>query len=189
MRLLPWRPQGWTVDDVHLLSRGDGCKYELIDGALWVEPPPPPEHARVIERLAGVLAQAAAETDLRVAAWRLAATTAQVQIQPDVVLGNRTRLRPDVVVVAEPAGRPDASAISLVVEITEQATQLVDRSLRSVLWSDVGLTHFWRLELDPLLLVAHVLDGEEYRETGRFVDEVRIDEPFQLRFRLTDLVA
>lgn len=84
VRLLPWRPGGWTVHDLHLLPRGDGCKYELVDGALWVEPPPPPEHARMIERLMGALTEASAGTDLRVATWQPSAPQELAELEPDL---------------------------------------------------------------------------------------------------------
>lgn len=254
MRLVPWRPGGWTVDDLHLLPHGDGCKYELIDGALWVEPPPPPEHADVIERLAGALAEAATGTELRVAPWRsspqpelselapqvddevtwvgvedpdrdgwrvehlesvpqgvwlelvdgsihlppqptqehqagvralaarLSASMASVLVQPDVVLGGRIRLRPDVLVAGA------AATPFLVLEVTEQTTRLVDRVLRPVLWSNSGLPHFWRLDLERLGLVTYQLDGDAYRETGCYADEVDLDHPVRLRLRLDELL-
>lgn len=254
MRLLPWRPGGWTVDDLHLLPRGDGCKYELWDGALWVEPPPPPEHARVIEALTAALTEATADADVDVVPWRpsappelidldpdldaetswvgvgdpgpdgwcvehiehvpravwlelvegsihllpeptaehqavvralaarLSAATAQVQAQPDIVLDRRTRLRPDIWV-----GQAVTSAARLVLEVSEPTTRLVDNLLRPALWSDVGLPHFWRLDLDDMALVTYALEGEAFLETGRFTDEVAVDEPVPLRFRLADL--
>lgn len=256
MRLLPWRPGGWTVDDLHLLPRGDGCKYELWDGALWVEPPPPPEHARVVEALTAALADAADGTDVSVAPWRpasqpelldlephlddetswvgvddpardgwcvehiervprgvwlelvegsihllpeptaehqavvqavtatLRAAATQVQVQPDVVLDRRTRLRPDVVL-----GSAAPRAAHLVLEVTEDTTRTVDRLLRPALWSAAGLAHFWQLELDPLELVTYALVGDVYRETGRFTDGVVTDEPVALRFRLDQLTV
>ncbi len=256
MKLLPWRPGGWTTDDLHLLPRGDGCTYELCDGALWVEPPPPPAHARVVEALAAVLAEATAGTDVDVAPWRpspppdlvdldpdlddatswvgvgdpaaadgwsvehvehvpqgiclelvegsihllpepteehqaavrklataLSTTGAQVQTQSDVVLGRRTRLRPDVLV-----GDPATGPARLVIEVSEQTTQTVDRLLRPALWSETGVAHFWRLDLDDRVLITHELAGDVYRETARLTDEVVVDVPVPLRFRLADLL-
>ena len=39
------------------------------------------------------------------------------------------------------------------------------------------------------VLLTHVLEGDVYRETGRFLDEVALEEPVPLRFRLADLMA
>lgn len=57
-----------------------------------------------------------------------------------------------------------------------------------VQYAAAGIPHFWRLELDPLVLVVHRLTGAAYEEVGRFEDEVRVDEPVPLDFRLADLV-
>ena len=62
-----------------------------------------------------------------------------------------------------------------------------DRIAKPAQYAAAGIPHFWRLEPDALL--THVLDGETYRETGRFADEVVVDEPVALRFPLAQLLA
>ena len=49
--------------------------------------------------------------------------------------------------------------------------------------------HFWRLELDPLLLVVHRLAGSAYEITGSYDDQVQLDEPVQVSFRLATLLG
>lgn len=51
---LPFRPEGWTVDDLGELP-DDGYRYELIDGALLVSPPPELPHQYLTGRLVAVL--------------------------------------------------------------------------------------------------------------------------------------
>jgi hypothetical protein len=92
------------------------------------------------------------------------------------------------VVREEHAGRPECG-IRLVVEVTESWTRAVDRTLRPHVWAQAGVPHYWRLDLEGRCLVSHELaDGEVYRETGRYTDDVVLDEPVALRFRLADLL-
>lgn len=52
---LPFRPDGWTVDDLELLPEDDPFRYELVDGSLLVTPPPRPWHDDLGSQLALVL--------------------------------------------------------------------------------------------------------------------------------------
>ena len=44
----------WTLEELHGLP-DDGNKYELIDGELYVTPPPNPEHETILARLSRIL--------------------------------------------------------------------------------------------------------------------------------------
>ncbi len=72
--------------------------------------------------------------------------------------------------------------------MTDAVTELTDRLVKPVEYAAAGIPHFWRLELEPLSLVVHALDGKAYRETRRLDDEVLLDEPDILHFRLADLL-
>lgn len=157
-------PQGWCVEHIDHVPRG--VWLELVEGSIHLLPEPTAAHQAVVRSLT----------------TRLSAVALQVQAQPDVVLDMRTRLRPDVL-VSDAAG----SAPRLVVEVSEQTTRTVDRLLRPALWSHIGLAHFWRLDLDDRVLITYALEGETCRETCRFTDEVVVEQPVPLRFRLADL--
>jgi len=51
--------RGWTLADLAGLPE-DGCRYELVDGALLVSPPPTQRHQELGSNLRDVLQQAAA---------------------------------------------------------------------------------------------------------------------------------
>lgn len=64
-----------------------------------------------------------------------------------------------------------------------------DRLVKSAQYAAAGVVHFWRLELSAApVLLTHELEGRVYRETGRFLDEVLLDRPVPLRFRLGELL-
>jgi Uma2 family endonuclease len=175
---LPWRPDGWTVDDLDLLP-DDELRYELFDGALLVTPPPQIRHddlaAQLVLRLAGVL-----PPEHRVAAAAGVYFDRHNYRQPDVSVYRREAL-------AGP--RLAAADVLLAVEIMSPTSVSTDRIAKPAQYAAAGIRYFWRLELEPLVLVTHVLNGDVYSEAGRFTDDVAVEEPVPLCFRLTDLMA
>lgn len=167
-------PDGWTVDE---LPDRDTLRYELVDGALLVSPPPRPRHSGVAAALHLLLAGAAT------AEW-------VVLESPGVNVDRRNYREPDVAVVRRAALDRDAlvpSDVVLAVEVMSPGSVANDRLAKPALYASAGIPHFWRVELEPLLLVAHELEGQVYREVARFTEEVITSSPVRLRFRLDDL--
>lgn len=178
MTTLPFRPEGWTVDDLGDLP-DDGFRYELLDGALLVTPPPELLHQYAAHSLA-----AAVQRHLPA---RLAVVTA-----PGLYYDPRNYRIPDVVVfprelLGRPRHRLRPTDVVIAVEITSPGSERTDRVLKPAEYAAAGVPHFWRLDLEPLQLVTHDLDEGVYRETGRYDDEVRIEQPVPLILRLADL--
>lgn len=179
MTTLPFSPDGWTVDDLDLLP-DDPFHYELVDGALLVTPPPGPRHGRVAMRLA-VRLVALVDND----EWDVLADIG-------TYFDRRNYRQPDVLVCrreAVEAGRVHAPDVLLAVEVMSPSSVSTDRVAKPAQYAAAGIPHFWRIELAPAVLVQHRLDGDVYGEVGRFDDEVVLDDPFALRFRLTDLTG
>jgi Uma2 family endonuclease len=177
MTTLPLRPDGWTVDDLGDLP-DDGLRYELVDGALLVTPPPDLGHDDLAGQIAQLLA-AVLPPHLRV-----------TQV-PGVTFGLSDYRQPDVVVYprsAVPQGRLTPADVVLAVEVVSPSSQSTDRVTKPAQYAAAGIGRYWRVERHPLVLMVHALDGDVYRETGRFDDEVVVDEPVTLRFRLADLL-
>lgn len=176
---LPTRRDGWTVDDLDDIP-DDGMRYELVDGSLYVSPPATVGHNSAAFRL-GVLLDAALDDT-----WR-------VVPGPGVVLDRRNYREPDLVVVRPTAleGRFAAAGdVLLAVEVMSPSSVTDDRLTKPAQYARAGIPHYWRLERGSQpVLVTHQLDGEVYRETGRAVDEVILDRPVALRFRLRDLLV
>jgi Uma2 family endonuclease len=175
---LPLRPDGWTVEDLELLP-DDDLRYELVDGALLVTPPPLAVHNLVANELSYLL------HDLLPREW--------VAIAPgSIEFDMRNWRMPDLVVATRECMRrkyPRPGEVLLAVEVMSPNSRSTDRLVKPAQYAAAGIPHFWRFEQsEPLLLLTHVLDGDVYRETGRYTDVVAVDDPVPLRFRLADLL-
>jgi Uma2 family endonuclease len=166
---------GWTVDD--LLE--DGLRrYELVDGALLVTPPPELRHDEAAMALRDLLHAALRPQ------WR-------VLTAAGLPLDRRNYRLPDVVVydrAASARGRIEPGDVHLAVEVMSPSSVSNDRVAKPVQYAAAGIPHFWRLELDPLVLVVHRLTGEAYEVVVRSEDEVRLEEPVPVWFRLGTLL-
>jgi Uma2 family endonuclease len=149
-----------------------------VDGTLIVSPPPPNRHNVVANRLDRLLARAlpprwesvapgSVEFDIR--NWRA----------PDLVVVDRACL-------TQKYARPDQALLA--VEVMSPSSMSNDRVTKPAQYAAAGIPHFWRVEPAEPLLWTYRLAGDIYRETNRFDDEVVVDEPVPLRFRLADLL-
>ena len=103
----------------------------------------------------------------------------------------RNYREPDVVVYRRAAsgrGRIESTDVVLAVEVMSPSSLANDRVAKPAQYAAAGIAHFWRVELDPLVLVTHVLDGDAYREAGRFDDLVEVHDPVALAFPLAQLL-
>lgn len=176
---LPAHREGWTVDDLDDVP-DDGMRYELVDGALLVSPPATVGHNSAAFEL-GVLLRAALGDD-----WRIVPA-------PGVVLDRRNYREPDLVVLRRQALESRLAAASdvlLAVEVMSPSSVTDDRLVKPAQYAAAGIAHYWRLERGAApVLVTHELEGGVHRESGRFTDEVVVDSPVALRFRLGALLS
>lgn len=167
---------GWTVDD---LPDDDLFRNsELVDGALLVNPPPSLRHQEVVMAMARLLLPHLPDE------WR-------VVVEAGVRFDARNYRQPDVVVydaAASSRNRIEPRDVHLAVEVMSPGSLSADQVTKPAQYAAAGIAHFWRLELDPLVLVVHRLVGGAYALVGRFDDEVRLDEPVAVRFRLASLL-
>lgn len=170
--------EGWTVDDLDQLA-DDGLHYELVDGILKVSPPAPIPHNAIASGLVVLLAP------LLDRSWLVVAPGA-------VQLDRHNRREPDLMVVRRAGARvknADPADVLLAVEVMSPSSRTDDRLVKPAQYAAAGIAHYWRIEPAEPVLVTHALDGDVYRETGRFRDEVVLTEPVAVRFRLTDLMV
>ena len=168
----PYPVDAFTVDDLP-----EDVRCELVDGALLVVPPAELRHDEVAAALVAVL-HAVLPHDLRVMGPRGVHFDRRNYRVPDVVVYRRA---------ARDRNRIDPENAVLVVEVVSPSSVSTDRVAKPAQYAAAGIPHFWQLELDPLVLVTHAL-GDAYRVTGRYDDEVAVDEPVPLRFRLEELL-
>jgi hypothetical protein len=163
-------PDGWMVDDVPELLARTEVRTEIDGGLVLLAPQPTVRHLVVVENLRGLLGDVAEQAGLRL---------------------DHDRFRRVDVLVPKPARGGSLLSphdVLLAVEVMDETSKLMDQLVKPVEYAAAGIPHFWRLELEPLSLVVHALDGDVYRETGRLDDEVLLDEPVILHFRLADLL-
>jgi Uma2 family endonuclease len=176
MATLPFSLDEWTVDDLP----DEGTRlYELVDGALLVNPPPRLEHDDAASALDHLLAPLL-PPDLRVGVHR------------GVYFDRRNYRHPDVAVFSRAAacakGRVEASDVVLAAEVVSPSSMSTDRVTKPAQYAAAGIPQYWRLELEPLLLVVHELTAGSYRETDQFDEMVVVDRPVPLRFALAQLL-
>ena len=177
MTTLPFRPDGWTVDDLDELP-DDGYRYELIDGALLVSPPPELPHQYLTGRLVALLLAQLPEPYRAAPAPGLYFDDRNYRI-PDVVVFRRERLA---------GGRLGPADVLLAVEVVSPGSVRMDRVAKPAQYAAGGIPHLWRVELEPLELLTYELHGDLYRETDRYDTDVDVTEPVPLRFRLPNLL-
>lgn len=170
---------GYTIADLEAMpDDDDGLHYELDDGCLVVSPPPPTAHNIAATELAFLL-QPALGQDYRVV------------VEGSLLFDERNYRQSDVLVIRRAGARTVYAAppdVLLAVEVMSPSSKRRDRFIKPAQYAAAGIAHFWRLEPADRILVTYALDGEIYRETGRFTDEVVVDEPVELRFRLGQLL-
>ena len=134
----------WTLADVFDLPDSDN-RYEVIDGKLIVSPPPSLRHQYVGSELHFQLRTAAPRE------WR-------VVYESYLDYGGDGRV-PDLVVVRTSALEDRSSrallpsAVGLAVEIVSPSSRRTDRLAKPAEYADQGIPLFWRVELEPELVV------------------------------------
>lgn len=188
--VLPRSGPTWTVDDWWALNgAATGDRFELIYGGLLVTPPPAWDHQWAGDALCRALIKAAPR-HFRVA------TAAGIKFADD------SALIPDVVVARrEPLSRGPVPVglVSLAVEVVSPSSRAFDRLYKPDIYAAAGVPNYWRVELAPFreqggdrlpVLLAYVLDGEEYRLDQRAGagTTALFTSPFEVEFDPGDLL-
>jgi Uma2 family endonuclease len=172
----------WTEEDLVGLP-SDTQRYELLEGALVVNPAPSGAHQRVSLMLAAVLDGAATP------GW------AVVQAM-GVRLPDDTVFMPDVLVVTRDAvlanhsGILDAADVALVIEIVSPGSRTTDRLTKPAVYSRAGIASFWRVELtDGPAIFAYGIEDGRYAEVGsaRPGERLMVEEPFPITLDPSDI--
>lgn len=174
---LPLDMDGYTIEDLEALP-DDGLRYELDDGCLVVSPPPPTAHNMAATELAYLI---------------LSGYGSQFQAAADgaLLFDSRNYRQPDLLMIRREGAVPAYAGpgdVVLALDVMSPSSVRRDRLVKPAQYAAAGIPHFWRLEPLDRVLVTYTLDSDVYRETGRFTDEVVIDEPVALRFRLAQLL-
>lgn len=169
----------WTPADLELMP--EHWKVELLDGTLIVNAQPMPRHQLAAQRLVRILVDALGEEYEPLPEVMLDLGTAQ--LAPDISVAHRSRIDWE-------AKEQAPAAIALVVEVASPSTRSIDRTIKAERYAEAGIPGYWRVELDPVAVIAHVLCDGAYVEAGSWSagEEVVVDEPVRVRFDPTTLL-
>ncbi len=170
----------FTVEDLDFMP-DDGNVYELIDGVLFVSPPPGRRHQRALVRVGELLDETCPE--------ELAVLWPPYVVRPSL----DTELRPDVQVAWDEDidGEVVYDAPELVVEVVDPASTINDRNNKKAAYERMGVPHYWVLDpARPSMLVYELVDDGYEQVTEVVAEEVfETEEPFPVRIVLTELLG
>ncbi|MFZ0545716.1 MAG: Uma2 family endonuclease [Candidatus Promineifilaceae bacterium] len=153
-----WPEQGqWTYDDWRSLP-DDGTRYEVIDGTLFMAPPPSVAHQKASNSLAYLLTDYVYKHNLG------HILTAPVGVQ---LPNQEVPLQPDIVFVAQRneeiigsqyiEGVPD-----LVIEILSPSNWPYDRNQKFLTYQQAGVPEYWIVDYRAKTVERFSLDEGEY---------------------------
>nr|WP_245179636.1 Uma2 family endonuclease [Streptomyces montanisoli] len=165
----------WTVADVLALPEDRTHRHELLGESLVRSPAPDVRHQRAAFRLATVLhaAARAARAPVEVLG-AVSVTVPSGLVVPDLLVV-------DADAAAEDGVSVDAENVRLVVELVSPGNSTIDRKLKPMLYAEAAIPHFWRLEFDPVpMLAVYELRGGRYVERTTALSGVttRLGAPF-----------
>lgn len=153
----------WTYE--HWLQfPDDGWKYEIIDGVLYMSPPPTINHQDVATEL---IARMRIHTRLHKLGVVLAAPsgvhlpTQPVPVEPDILFVRHERRQ--IIGERYVEGAPD-----LVVEVLSRSNADYDRTTKYAQYEQAGVTEYWLVNYWDETITIYNLVDQHYRLTGVF---------------------
>ncbi|MFD9965772.1 Uma2 family endonuclease [Amycolatopsis sp. NPDC058986] len=170
MSVVDWPHHLLSLDDWAELPETPEFQVEVVEGVLLVSPRPLWFHQRAVTRLGYLL-------DARLPAEFGAFSEVEVVIHespltvrvPDVVVA------PSKLVDAETA-RLGAENVRLVIEVLSEGTRRTDRVMKFSEYSEVGIEHYWIVDLDdPVSMITYRLVEGEYENFGEHSGAAELD--------------
>jgi Uma2 family endonuclease len=153
-----WPEQGeWTYQD-WLQLPGDMARYEVIDGALYVTPPPSLKHQSSVSRLCAILINHADAHDLGTvypSPVGVLLPNQPVPLEPDIVFVSKSHA--DILGEHYIEGVPD-----LVVEVLSPSNWPYDRQVKLRVYQDAAIPEYWILDYRAKTIEVLVLEEGEY---------------------------
>lgn len=136
---MPAKMDRWTVSQLHRLP-DDGNKHELVQGKLFVTPPPTHRHETIISRLHSLLEPYVQRHHL----GRIYRPRAVLRVRPHV------EVEPDLFVspLSAAATWEEVPRPILIVEVTSETTRRRDHVEKRQLYVDLGIPVYWLVDLD-----------------------------------------
>jgi Uma2 family endonuclease len=166
-----------SIEDVLLLP-SDAPRVELRDGVLIVVPSPTVGHQNIGNLLWFWLRQHAPD--------EFEAVTAV-----GVAVGFRDTLEPDVLLLRTPVADTshyfEAEQVAIAVEIVSPRTRRRDRLEKPAEYAAAGVSHFWRIEQNPLHVFAYDLVKGGYELVADSDTELVLTAPFDIKLSIRDI--
>lgn len=143
----------WTVDDLERFPDGDGNRYEIIDGELYVSKQPHYHHQMTCNRVA-----------LALTTWSDATKLGHTIPAPGIIFAADDAVAPDVVWLSREtyarASQPDGklyAAPELVIEVLSFGgrNEERDKALKRQLYASRGVQEYWILDWRARQVVVH----------------------------------
>jgi Uma2 family endonuclease len=167
---LPWPDHLLTLDEWEALPDEQRFHIEVVDGVLIVAPKPFPFHQFAMMRLGNLL-------DKQISAD----FTALLEVEVVIAENPLTVRIPDVIVLptkifeTNPA-RFHATDVRLAIEVLSKGTLRTDRVTKFAEYAEVGIEHYWLVDLDsPTSLTTFRLIEGEYENFGEHTGTVTLD--------------
>ena len=150
--------EAWTLDQVHRLP-DDGNRYELLDGELFVTPPPSPSHELLASRLRSILEPYVRQHHLGdLFGPRAVVRLLGAEVEPDLMI--RTS------VTAAPDSWDDMPVPLLVVEVLSRTTSRRDLVQKRSYYRRIGVADYWIVDGVTRTIRTVTATGEYDAVTG-----------------------
>jgi Uma2 family endonuclease len=160
---VPGPKQGEWTYDAYAKIPGDGQRYEVIEGVLYLMSAPSIKHQKVLNRINQHLYRFVEGTE-----------RGDVLIAPcDVELDPNNVFQPDVLVILnEHLGRETETRIvgapDLVVEVLSPSTKSQDRGPKQAVYARAGVSEYWIVDPKQETIEVLSLAGQRYHDLGTF---------------------
>lgn len=160
----PWPPeQGqWTYED-WLRLPDDGFRYEVLNGVLYMTPPPAIRHQSVSHNLELAIGSFVKERRRGVvlsAPCGVCLPGQPVPVQPDILFVRAERR--DIIGEEYVEGAPD-----LVVEVLSPSNWLYDRTEKFRVYQEAGVPEYWIVDYRARTVEVFVLEEGTYALLGK----------------------
>ena len=142
----------------------DGNRYEVIDGVLYMAPPPHPRHQRILLNLTALFVPFVtgenALGELFFAPIDVIFASEDI-FQPDLIFISRERLH----IITD---RGLEAAPDLAVEVLSPSTRSRDLNLKRRRYAHFGVPEYWPIDPDNRTIRALILNEDNYVERGTY---------------------
>jgi Uma2 family endonuclease len=156
----------------------DAPRVELRDGVMIVVPSPTIGHQNIGNLLWAWFRQHAPHEFLAVTAV-------------GVAVGLKDSLEPDVLLLDAAVAKTNhyvmPTDVVIAVEVVSPGTKRRDRLEKPAEYAAAGVTHFWRIEQDPVHVFAYDLVDGRYELVADSDTELVLSAPFEIRLPIQDI--